>query len=94
VAFSGDGESILRTMLAARVMQALEDHEAMRAAEAAVERLARVGGEAGAIVIDRDGRFGVAHNSEHFALALHASWLPAARDALHSNEITDVLDHG
>jgi beta-aspartyl-peptidase (threonine type) len=94
VAFSGDGESILRTMLAARVINALETGTAMQAAEAAIERLARVGGEAGAIVIDRVGRFGVAHNSKHFALGVHASWLPAARDAIHCNELRDVLDHG
>lgn len=93
VAFSGDGESILRTMLAARVMQALEIMQATPAAEAAIARLARVGGEAGAIVIDRAGRIGVAHNSEHFALALHASWLPEPRAALHSSELKDVLDH-
>ncbi|MBC9033806.1 isoaspartyl peptidase/L-asparaginase [Sphingomonas sp. JC676] len=93
VAFSGDGESILRTLLAARVMQALETETATPAAEAAIARLARVGGEAGAIVIDKTGRIGVAHNSEHFALALHASWLPDARAALHSSELKDVLDH-
>jgi beta-aspartyl-peptidase (threonine type) len=93
VAFSGDGESILRTMLAARVMQALETQPAMPAAQSAIARLARVGGEAGAIVIDKAGGIGVAHNSEHFALALHASWLPEARAALHSTELKDVLDH-
>jgi beta-aspartyl-peptidase (threonine type) len=93
VAFSGDGESILRTMLAARVMQALETGAASPAAEVAIARLVRVGGEAGAIVIDKAGRFGVAHNSEHFALALHASWLPEARAALHCTELKDFLDH-
>jgi len=93
VAFSGDGESILRTMLAARVMQALETRTATPAAEAALARLGRVGGEAGAIVIDKAGRFGVAHNSEHFALDLHASWLSEARAALHSAELKDILDH-
>lgn len=93
VAFSGDGESILRTMLAARVMQALETRTASPAAEAAIARLGRVGGEAGAIVIDKAGGFGIAHNSEHFALALHASWLPEPRAALHATELKDVLDH-
>jgi beta-aspartyl-peptidase (threonine type) len=93
VAFSGDGENILRTMLAARVMQALETYTATPAAEAALARLGQVGGEAGAIVIDKAGRFGVAHNSEHFALGLHASWLSEARAALHSAELKDILDH-
>lgn len=91
-ALSGDGESILRTMLAARVMQALETDSPTRAAEAAIERLARVGGEAGAIVLDRRGRVGVAHNSDHFALALHASWLLAARAATHRDQIRDLIE--
>jgi len=93
VALSGDGESILRTLLAARIMHALETSRPTAAAEAAIARLARVGGEAGAIVIDKAGRIGVAHNSEQFALALHASWLPGPRAALHFSELKDVLDH-
>jgi beta-aspartyl-peptidase (threonine type) len=93
-AFSGDGESILRTMLAAQVMHALETGPAAAAAESAIERLARVGGEAGAIVLGRDGGFGVAHNSDHFAVALQASWLPQARAALHRDELGELLDNG
>jgi beta-aspartyl-peptidase (threonine type) len=92
VAFSGDGESILRAMLAAHVMHALEHGSAGPAASVAIERLSRVGGEAGAIVIDRERRFGVAHNSDHFALALAASWLPAPRAAVHRDELKDILD--
>jgi L-asparaginase / beta-aspartyl-peptidase len=92
VAFSGDGESILRTMLAAHVMHALEGASSDYAAHCAIHRLARVGGEAGAIVVDREGRIGVAHNSDHFAVALAASWLEAPRAALHRDELEDVLD--
>jgi beta-aspartyl-peptidase (threonine type) len=91
-ALSGDGESILRTMLAARVMQALETGAAGAAADAGIERLARVGGEAGVIVLSREGRFGVAHNSDHFAVALQASWLGEARSAVHRYEIEELLD--
>lgn len=94
VALSGDGESILRTMLAACAMQALAQGSASEAASVAIARLERVGGEAGAIVIDREGRFGVAHSSEHFALGLHASRLPAAIGAIHQDELKDALDHG
>lgn len=76
VASSGNGESILRTMLTARVVQALESMQPTPAAEAATARLARVGREARAIVIDQASRIGGPHNSEHHALAIHASWLP------------------
>jgi beta-aspartyl-peptidase (threonine type) len=70
VAFSGDGECIARTLLAARVMQALEGGQPPQAAaEASLTHLARVGGEAGGIVLDRLGRVGWAHNSSHFAVA-------------------------
>lgn len=91
-AFSGDGESILRTMLAAHVMYALEEGSAGKAAAAAIERLGRVGGEAGAIVIDRMLRLGVAHNSDHFAVAAHASWLGGPRAGVHRDELRDLLD--
>jgi beta-aspartyl-peptidase (threonine type) len=92
VAFSGDGESILRTALAAYVMQALESGPAGVAAQSAIGRLGRVGGEAGAIVIDTEGRIGIAHNSDHFAVAVHASNLTEACCAVHRDELEDVLD--
>jgi len=93
-AFSGDGEAILRTMLAAQVMHALErGGSAGEAAELAIARLGGVGGEAGAIVIERSGAFGIAHNSEHFALALHSHGLDAPRAGVHRDEVKDLL-HG
>jgi beta-aspartyl-peptidase (threonine type) len=82
VAFSGDGEDISRTMLAARVIQALEGGQAPRdAASSAIARLGRTGGEAGAIVIDARGEIGWAHNSTHFAVAWKTSMMdrPAVR---------------
>lgn len=93
-ALSGDGEAILRTMLAGQVMHALErGGSAVEAAEHAIARLGRVGGEAGAIVVTRSGAFGIAHNSDHFALALHASGLDAPRAGVHRDELKDLL-HG
>jgi L-asparaginase / beta-aspartyl-peptidase len=92
-AFSGDGESILRTMLAARVMQGLEEGPAAAAAQAAIEALSRVGGEAGVIVLDRHGHPAIAHNSDHFAVGVHASGLGAPRAATHARELEDIL-HG
>jgi len=70
VAISGDGESIIRIALAARVMSGLERQSPIDAARTALAALDRVGGEAGIIALDKDGRFGVAHSSDHFAVAM------------------------
>lgn len=72
VVFSGDGEEIARTMLGARVMQALKELSPRTAVEEALTYMKRVGGEAGGIVLTKDGQLGWAHNSDHFAVA-HAS---------------------
>lgn len=91
VSLSGVGESIMRLTLAAQVTRLLESHGAAEAAERAIAMLDRVGGDAGAIVVSRDGGLGVAHNSPHFAVALHASWLDQAIAATHVSELGDVL---
>jgi beta-aspartyl-peptidase (threonine type) len=70
VAFSGDGESIARTLLAARAMQWLGKAGPQAALARALKLLDRVGGEAGGISLDASGRFGCAHTSDHFAVAL------------------------
>lgn len=72
VSLSGDGESLIRTTLAARLMHSLEGVTPDVAIQAALTHLARVGGEAGLIVIDADGRVDWGHNSAQFAVA-HAS---------------------
>ena len=72
VSLSGDGESLIRTMLAARLIHSLEVAPPKAAIEAALVHLSRVGGEAGLIVIDAEGRIGWGHNSAQFAVA-HAS---------------------
>jgi len=78
VAFSGDGESIARTLLAARVIQVIDGGaEPQAAIEVSLSHLARVGGEAGGIAVDRRGRIGWAHNSSHFAVA----WITEGMDA-------------
>lgn len=91
VSLSGDGESIMRTMLAARVMQALADRPAGAAARSAFDHLRRVGGEAGAIAIDRDGRPGIAHNSSHFALGLASDTIDP-RAGIHRDDFKDLFD--
>jgi len=78
VCFSGDGERIARTMLAARVIAILErGDDAQSAAEASLQHLARVGGEAGAIVMNAGGEIGWAHNSDHFTVAMQRAGAPA-----------------
>jgi L-asparaginase / beta-aspartyl-peptidase len=87
VAFSGDGESIARAMLAARVIQSLEAGDPPQAAmEAALLRLERVGGEAGGIVLDRQGRLGWAHKSPHFAVGYITSAMDQPKVHLRKNE--------
>jgi beta-aspartyl-peptidase (threonine type) len=77
VSLSGEGESLIRTTLAARLIQALEGQAPNQAIQAAMTALARVGGEAGLIVIDRHGQIGWGHNSDQFAVAHAASGRPA-----------------
>ena len=86
VAISGDGESILRVLLAARVIEELHGQRPNVAVGAALRRLERVGGEAGMVVLDRLGRMSLAHNSEHFAVAVAASWLPATIAGMHLDD--------
>lgn len=92
VALSGDGESIVRSTLASFVMHALERDTAGPAARAAIARLGRVGGEAGVIVLDREGRIGISHNSDNFAVAVHASWLDQPVGGVGGFELKDLLD--
>jgi beta-aspartyl-peptidase (threonine type) len=92
VSISGDGESIARVTLAARLMSTLEDQPLKVALQRAFLRLERIGGEAGMIALDRRGNFGVMHNSDHFAIALASSQLqPVA--ALHRDELKEMFDH-
>jgi beta-aspartyl-peptidase (threonine type) len=77
VAFSGDGESILRLTLAARVMHGLASVAPDEAAALAIAQMPRVGGEAGCIVLDAQGAPGVAHNSRHFAFGFASADRPA-----------------
>ena len=73
VVFSGDGEHIARTMLAARVIYGLDGTTPDAAIEAAIRVVQKIGGEAGAIALTPDGRFGWEHNSSHFAVAYERS---------------------
>lgn len=77
VSLSGDGESLIRTTLAARLMHSLEGATPGVAIQAALTRLARIGGEAGLIVVDAHGRVDWGHNSAQFAVAYASAGQPA-----------------
>ena len=70
-ALTGDGEQIMRVALGYSVVALLRDgcepDEAARKALARLEE--RVEGEAGIILIDREGRIGWDHNATHMAVA-------------------------
>jgi beta-aspartyl-peptidase (threonine type) len=85
-AFSGDGEHIARKMLAARVMHALDAASPDHGLETAIEHVAEIGGEAGGIALNADGRFSWAHNSREFAVAISSSELVEPRCFLRRQE--------
>ena len=74
-ALTGTGESIMRLALAHRIVTSMcNGEDADRAAEEAIAVMARrVGGEAGCIVLDKQGRIGLAHNADHLAHAYRTS---------------------
>lgn len=89
VSLSGDGEAIARTLLAARVMRALETASAQGAAAVIADPMARLGAEAGAIVLGPDGMIGIAHNSPHFAVAYLHAGMGAVCALVSTEEIDD-----
>jgi beta-aspartyl-peptidase (threonine type) len=73
VAFSGDGENIARLTLASEVMRRLESERPEGAVQGAIASLNKMGGEAGGIALDANGRMGWAHNGPNFAVAYASS---------------------
>jgi beta-aspartyl-peptidase (threonine type) len=69
---TGHGEAILRVALAHDVVARLEAGvPADEAAQASIARFReRTSGDAGVIVVDREGRAGIAHHSENMAFAV------------------------
>ncbi|HEY0012081.1 MAG TPA: isoaspartyl peptidase/L-asparaginase family protein [Allosphingosinicella sp.] len=88
--FSGDGETIARLALAARIMASLEDGTGMEQAIAkAVAKLPGTGGadaDGGGIGIHKDGTIGWAHNSPMFAVAYATSEMPGPKAFLKKDE--------
>jgi L-asparaginase / beta-aspartyl-peptidase len=86
VAFSGEGERIIRQMLAARVTLAMEHRSPEASLREMLPRIVALGGDAGGIAIDRHGRVGWAHNSADFAVAWQDGPDAEPRVALRQNE--------
>ena len=86
VAISGHGEGIARLAAAAQIMAALERDGPETAIAKALGQMTRVGGDAGAIAIDKFGHVGWWHNSPHFAVATAASDMAEAKVWLNKEE--------
>ena len=93
VSLSGDGEAIARTLLGMRVMRAMEREPADEAVTVIFDTMARFAAEAGVIAIDAEGRIGIAHNSDHFAIACVSSARPGVLSATHQNDLQEDLSH-
>lgn len=70
---SGDGESIGRVMLASEILRRLDKMNGERAIDEGLKLLEKVGGEAGCILIDKDGGLSWSHKSDHFTVAYQTS---------------------
>jgi beta-aspartyl-peptidase (threonine type) len=92
VALSGHGEGIARLAAAAQIMAAIERDGPEAAIAKALSQMSRVGGDAGGIAIDRQGRPGWWHNSPDFAVALIDSQMDEPGVWLRKEE--DVAAHG
>jgi len=67
---TGWGEAIMQVLLSKTACDLLRNHPAMASAEMAVDLLyRRVKGRGGIILIDREGRYGWAHNTPKMAFA-------------------------
>jgi beta-aspartyl-peptidase (threonine type) len=72
-AFSGEGETLSRTLMAGRTQQLMTDLGPQRALEQALARIVPLGGDGGGIAIEASGLIGWAHNSPQFAVGYATS---------------------
>lgn len=86
VAATGDGEEIMRVVLAKTALELLPDHGPDEAARRALRALERVGGEAGLILLDREGRVGWDHHGPNMACAYRGAGMSDVRVFLAKNE--------
>jgi len=92
VALSGHGEGIARLAAAAQIMGAIEQAGPEAAIAKALSQMSRVGGDAGGIAIDRQGRVGWWHNSPDFAVATIDS--ESCEPQVWLNKDEDAANHG
>lgn len=86
-AMTGDGEKILRVVLAKSTLDLLREAEPDAAVKRALEMMsARVGGEAGCILIDTQGRIGWGHNAANMACAYFAEGMTEPLAFVHKEE--------
>ncbi|MGI0483823.1 isoaspartyl peptidase/L-asparaginase family protein [Pantanalinema rosaneae CENA516] len=85
---TGDGESIIPVVLAKTAIDALAGgRHPDEAAQYAIATLVdRVEGEAGCIVLDRQGRIGWAYNSQHMAVAYMTTELSEPAVFIHKDQ--------
>jgi isoaspartyl peptidase/L-asparaginase-like protein (Ntn-hydrolase superfamily) len=94
VTLSGEGEAIARTALAGHAMHDMERADPQAAADGAVARMGRVGGDVGAIVLDVQGRIGWAHNSEDFPVAVATAAMSGPQAFLKRTEAKEGFERG
>ena len=83
---TGFGEGVIRTLMCSKACEYLKQHGADDAAKEAISMLyRRVAGHAGVILLDKDGNYGIYHNTDHMA---HAYVLPdgTIHTTVHMNE--------
>jgi len=67
VSCTGLGESIVRISLAKEICMSMKTLSPSRSARLSLKRILRIGGEAGVIVLNREGRFSILHNTQYMA---------------------------
>jgi beta-aspartyl-peptidase (threonine type) len=92
---TGEGEAIMRVVLAKTAVDLLQDgrHPADAALAVLKHLEERVEGEAGIILIDKDGRVGWAHNSTEMAVAYMSPGLDAPRAFVRQQDDADMKGH-
>lgn len=93
VSLSGEGEAITRVLAATQILRGLESGSAANGASALAPAMRRVGGEAGAIIVDKRGCIGIAHTSDHFAIACASHKSAGVTAGIHRDELKDVFEH-
>jgi beta-aspartyl-peptidase (threonine type) len=90
VAFSGQGEAVIRTALGARAMGELARMMPQKAMDHAIARISQLGAPVGGIALAAGGEIGWAHNCPHFSVGILTP-RHGARAFLKRSEMTESL---